>query len=129
MGVSEFVITTDVRGHSYLACRRLCADDLSLVPEGLYDLNTEVDVHRHFRMSRMMVEKTIMPAGPQLVVTTKELPNKIQRRLPSAAYVADENAPPYGGEGLRRDDFCFDPIIHRSEHLLAKERWLDARLS
>jgi hypothetical protein len=114
----QVVITTDVRGHSHLACRRLGADDLSLVSEGLYDLNTEVDVHRRLRMSRIMVEKTVMPANPQTLVTTEELPNEIKRRLPGAAYVSAENAPAYSSEGLRRDDFCFDPIIHGSEHAL-----------
>ena len=70
----------------------------------------------------MMVEKTIMSAGPQIIVTTEELPNEIKRRLPSAAYVSAENAPPYGSEGLRRDDFCFDLIIHEDEHTLAKKK-------
>src|SRR5262245_28493159 len=102
MGAGEFVITTYVRGHCNFACRRLCPAYLALGAKGSYDLNAEVDIHRFIGMSRMMVEETIMPAGPQALMVTEELPNEIKRRPPGPANVSAEHAPPYGREHLGR---------------------------
>jgi hypothetical protein len=64
-------------------------------------------------MSGMMVEKTIMPAGPQVFVAADEFPNEIKRRLPGSTDVPAQHASSYRSERLGADGFCFDLIVHR----------------
>src|SRR5262249_11811389 len=50
---------------------------------------------------------------PQAFMAAEELPDEIKRRLPDAANVSTERAPPRRGERLRADGFGDNLIIHR----------------
>jgi hypothetical protein len=63
-------ITTDVRGHGNLTCRRLCTDYFAFVLKRPNDLNAEVNVYRWLTICSMMVEETIMPVGSQALMAT-----------------------------------------------------------
>src|SRR5262245_42568672 len=109
----EFVIATDMSGHGDLACGRLCTDYLDFALKGPNDLNAEVNVHRCITMGWMMVEEAIMPVGSQAFMAAEDLPDEIKRRLPDAANVSTERAPPNRGERLGADGFGDNLIIHR----------------
>jgi hypothetical protein len=64
-------------------------------------------------MGAMMVEEAIMPVGSQPFMAAKELPDEIERRLPDAANVSTERAPPHRGERLGANGFSDNLIIHR----------------
>jgi hypothetical protein len=110
---SEFVIASDMSGHGNFACRCLCTDYLAFAIKGPNDLNAEVNVHRCITMGGMMVEEAIMAVGSQAFMAAKELPDEIKRRLPDAANVSTERAPPHRGERLRADGFSDNLTIHR----------------
>src|SRR5262245_14088817 len=110
---SEFVIATDMSGHGDFACGRLCIDYLAFALKGPNDLNAEINVHRCITMSGMMVEEAIMPIDSQAFMAAEKLPDEIKRRLPDAANVSTERAPPHRGERLRADRFGDNLIIHR----------------
>jgi hypothetical protein len=100
-------------GHDDFACGRLCTDYFAFALKGPNDLNAEVNVHRRITMGGMMVEEAIMPVSSQAFMAAKELPNEIKRRLPDAANVSTERAPPHCGERLRADGFGDNLTIHR----------------
>src|SRR5438552_19003312 len=102
-----------MRGHSDLACRRLCADYFACVLKGPNDLHAEVNDHRCFAMRRVVVKKAIMTVGPQAFMAAEKLPDKIKRRLPCSPNVSNAQAAPHGGERLGADSFCYNLIIHR----------------
>jgi hypothetical protein len=110
---SEFVIATDMSGHGDLARGGLCIDNLAFDLKGLSNLNAEVNVHRCVTMGGMMVKEAIMPVGSQVFMAAEELPDEIKRRLPDAANVATERAPPHCGERLRAHGFGNNLIIHQ----------------
>src|SRR3989441_5655442 len=110
---SEVVIASDMSGHGDLACGRLCTDYLAFALKGPNNLNAEVNVHRCITMGGMMVEEAIMPVGSQAFMAAEELPDEIKRRLPDAANVSTERAPPHRGERLRADGFGDNLIIHQ----------------
>jgi hypothetical protein len=64
-------------------------------------------------MGGMMVKEAIMPLGSQPFMAAEELPDEIKRRLPDAANVSTQRAPPHRGERLRADGFCDNLTIHR----------------
>lgn len=53
----------------------------------------------------MMVEEAIMSLVSQTLMAAEEFPNQIKRRLPDAANVSTECAPPHRGERLRANGF------------------------
>jgi hypothetical protein len=109
---SEFVIATDMSGHRDLACGGLSTDYLAFALKWPNDLNAEVNVHCCIT-DGMMIEEAIMSVGSQAFMATEELPNEIKRRLPDAANVSAESAPPHRGERPRADGFGDNLIIHR----------------
>ena len=110
---SEFVIATDVSGHGHFAWGRLCTDYLAFALKGPNDLNAEVNIHRGIRMGRMMVEEAIMPVGSKAFMAPEELPDEVKRRLPDAANVSTERAPPHRGKRLCAEGFGNNLTIHR----------------
>jgi hypothetical protein len=113
MCASEFVITTNMRGHGNFACGRLSTDYLAFTLKRPDDLNPEVNVHGCASMGGMVVDEAIMAVASQVLMAADKLPNEIKRRLPDAANVSTERAPPHCGEWLRADGFGHNLAIHR----------------
>jgi hypothetical protein len=105
-------------GHGDLARGRLCADYFAFALKGPNDLNAEVNVLRCITMGGMMVEEAIMRVGSQAFMAAKELPDEIERRLPDAANVSTERAPPHRGERLGADGFSDNLTIHQRFSLI-----------
>jgi hypothetical protein len=110
---SEFVIATDMSGHGDFTCGRLCTDYLAFALKRQNDLNAEVNVHRCIAMGGMMVEEAIVAVGSQAFMSPEELPDEIKGRLPDAANVSTERAPPHRGERPCADGFGDNLTIHR----------------
>src|SRR5438552_118041 len=100
-----------MRGHSDLACRRLCADYFACLLKGLNDLHAEVNDHRCFAMRRVVVKKAIMTVGSQAFMAAEKLPDKIKRRLPCFPNVPNAHVTPYCGERLRADGLSDNLIL------------------
>ncbi len=113
MRVREFVIAADVRGHGNFTGRSLRAFYFVLVRKRSGDLHAKVDVHCQAGPSGMMIDETIVSAGPQTILAMEKLPYEIKRRLPGPANVSAEHAPLHSGERLRTHGFGNNLIIHR----------------
>src|SRR5262249_1204875 len=88
----EFVIAADARGHSDLACRRLLTNYLAFTLARANDLDAEINIRRCTALVAEMVEKAIMPGGPQALVLSEELPDEIKGGFPGASNVSSQDA-------------------------------------